>query len=321
MKNSDITLEQICCPVCSAESAKEIFRRPDHAFQVSSYAFPVVKCINCGMGYVKTRPSAQSLHAFYPAEFYKKNHTEAAPVLHKKLNLLNKFTTKGTLLDIGCAGGEFIHHASQNGWEAYGYEWSSTPPNHFSGRIAYGESPLEAYEGKSFSAITAWAVMEHAHNLQSLTRDISKLLAPGGIFVCLVTNFNSLPARFMQRDDIPRHLNLFTKSSLTRLLKEHHMSPIHWDFGNEIFSGSHLGLLVFLAKRLAGESIETIVEQHRAPGQRSLFCNTLYGSPSRMIKALCRLDKTLTPGIDFLASKLNAGLTMTVIAKKNSADS
>lgn len=330
MQNTLLTTT-VACPVCSSNAAKPLFLRRDLAFLRHPHAFSVVRCTTCGMGYVQDRPTPEALSLFYPPGFYARNHSYSGEQkkLGRKLNFLERFLVDKKslrrcrrsglrLLDVGCAGGEFVAYAAQNGWDAYGYEWSQTPPNHYNSPIIHAPTLQNIFEGSSFDAITAWAVLEHAYNLRELTAEISRLLKPGGIFVALVTNFNSIPGRYMQQDGIPRHLNLFTRRSLTRLLKENHLTPQTWSYSNAIFSGSHRGLLVFLLKRLAGESLESIVEQHRAPGKRHEFCTMLRGRPSRLTDWVCRFDRTLfAPVMDALTALTGFGFTMTVTAVKN----
>lgn len=318
LRPKDFTTEHVACPVCGESRAKILFMRRDHTYLVSSHAFPVVRCRGCGMGYLQDRPTEDSINFFYPHQFYQSNHAnyETGTVLRNKLNLLERHASPGKLLDIGCAGGEFVDFATKNGWDGYGYEWSSTPPNYFGSRIIYGDNSQKAFSDQQFDAITAWAVLEHALNLQTLMTNAVSSLKPGGIFLALVTNLNSIPGRLMQQDDIPRHVNLFTKRSMAMLMRQHGLVPFAWNFGNNIFSGSHRGMLVFLAKRLAGEPLEFILAQHREPGRRHEFCNTLNGKPSRFTTWLAAFDRQITPSVDALATKIGVGFTMTVIARK-----
>lgn len=313
------------CPVCGSSKSKILFQRRDLTFLLHPHAFSVVRCSGCGMGYVRDRPAPGALSLFYPPEFYASNHSYSAEQtpLRNKLNFLKKrmksLGARGlNILDVGCAGGEFVNYAAQHGWNAHGYEWSPTPPNHYDTPIVHAPTLCGAFKTASFDVVTAWAVLEHSNNLSELISEISRLLKPGGLFIALTTNLNSIPGRYMQQDDIPRHLNLFTRASMNRLLVEQGLHPRHWSYSNAIFSGSHRGLLVFLLKRLAGESLESIVEQHRAPGKRHEFCTMLRGRPSRLTDWLCRFDRTLfAPVMDALTTLTGFGFTMTVTAVKN----
>ena len=205
----------------------------------------------------------------------------------------------------------------QNGWQASGYDWTTSLSNQTSLPIQYGGKLDELYADKSFSVITAWAVMEHVATLRDTMQNISRMLAPGGIFIALVPNFASIPGRYMQGDDIPRHLNLFTPGSFDRLLREYGLQPVQHLFDQKIFMGTHRGLLVYLLKRLAGEPLDDIVSQHRAPGRRPEFCGMLRGKPSALTRTVCWFDRTVfAPAADWFAQKIGRGFTMTIIARK-----
>ena len=318
-----LELEHARCPVCLSDDYSEMFKRPDLRLCCSPHRFTIVRCKACGMGYVLDRPTEASLPLFYPARFYATNHDRSGQLrpLQNKMALVARHAagfSGGRLLDLGCAGGEFVAFARQHGWQASGYDWTTSLSNQTSLPIQYGGDLAALYGDASFDVITAWAVMEHVYSLRDTMRNISRMLRPGGIFIALVTNFDSIPGHYMQGDDIPRHLNLFTPRSFDRLLEEYGMRAVERLFDQKIFMGTHRGLLVYLLKRLAGEPLSDIVSQHRAPGRRPEFCGMLRGRPSALTRAVCWFDRTLfAPVIDKAAEKLGKGLTLTVIARKN----
>ncbi|MFW5501590.1 MULTISPECIES: methyltransferase domain-containing protein [unclassified Maridesulfovibrio] len=314
-------VEEIDCPVCGCANFDLLFKRPDHTHLVSDYQFPVVRCKSCRAGYLRIRPTREGVKCFYTDDFYRLNSKENAEDKgnrrsYKKLKLFDKYVSAGRLLDVGCAGGEFVRFLNKRGWDAYGYEpmgGANLLPDE---RIKTGSNLLDVYSGEEFDVVTSWAVLEHVHNLQQLMDDIATLIRPGGIFISLVTNLNSVPGRFMRQDDVPRHLNFFTKKSLGILLKQHNMKPISWSFKGDIFDGSQRGMLVFGAKFLLGESMESIVAQHREPGRRHEFCGQLKGRPSKAIASLAAVDRWIAPYFDTVIESLGYGFIMTVVAQK-----
>ena len=322
MSAPNFELVRVSCPACTCSDFTTAFKRQDLMYRCSSYPFTVVKCKECGMGYVLDRPSETSLSQFYPPQFYVTNHDRSGQLrpLQNKLDIVNKYAAEfsgGSLLDLGCAGGEFVAFAQQNGWQASGYDWTTSLSNQTPLPIQYGGRLGDLYNDDSFDVITAWAVMEHVYSLRDAMQHISRMLRPGGIFVALVTNFESIPGRYMQGDDIPRHLNLFTPRSYDRLLKEFGMQPVQHLYDQKIFMGTHRGLLVYLLKRLAGEPLDDIVSQHRAPGRRPEFCGMLRGKPSALTRTVCWFDRTIfAPVADGIAQRIGRGFIMTVIARK-----
>jgi 2-polyprenyl-3-methyl-5-hydroxy-6-metoxy-1,4-benzoquinol methylase len=77
------------------------------------------------------------------------------------------------------------------------------------------------FNGRKFSAITFWAVIEHLANPRDFLARTSSLLEPGGFCFILVPNFRSLAVRILgpkYRYIFPQHVNYFTLETLERLV-------------------------------------------------------------------------------------------------------
>ncbi len=321
--HTHIRTQKRVCPICGSAKAMLCFLRKDLAYESSNQDYSVVKCQECSLGYIQNIPLIEEFDKIYPEAFYQSNRQNYALSEQRNMHKLTMVTSNYAqsskdmrLLDIGCAGGEFVNYARAQGIEAYGYDWTTSLSS--KDYLFYSNNIWEHFPQKnSFDCVTMWAVLEHVLDIQNCVKHISHVLKPNGICILLVTNFNSIPGHYMQQDDIPRHINLFTKKSLTRLLNSYNLNAYKWDFSNDIFSGSHRGLSVFLLKQLFGEKKSDIVAQHRAPGRREEFCTMLNGKPSKLIKSLCKFDNIITPYINSLASFLHLGMSMTVIATKH----
>jgi SAM-dependent methyltransferase len=85
-------------------------------------------------------------------------------------------------------------------------------------------APLNFQDG-SFDAVVMWHVLEHMIDPQTTVAHVTRLLRPGGVFLCAVPNFGSARSP-LRRDkwfhlDVPRHLNHFTVPALRTLLATH----------------------------------------------------------------------------------------------------
>ncbi len=130
------------------------------------------------------------------------------------------------LLDYGCGTGEFVLHASRNGYAAAGYE-----PDHHAREMAHKKGTrvfsswedLETHAG-SFDIITLWHVLEHIPNLQEMLQNLQGMLRKGGLMVVAVPMANSYDAQHYKEAwaawDLPRHLYHFTPETLHRMLKD-----------------------------------------------------------------------------------------------------
>jgi SAM-dependent methyltransferase len=298
-----------------------IFKRKDLRFHVSDDVFSIVRCRKCKMVYVNPRPTEKEIHDFYTDEFYEAN-IDAQKLLQESENLNRlkfeyvKDINAGHMLEIGPSKGEYMFYMKTKGWQVKGIEFSGKPPNLFNLDIYYGVLSDAGLPPRSFDLITMWAVLEHVYNPLDLLRNVSDLLKPGGRFVALVTNFRSIPARFLRHDDIPRHTNLFTRKTLSKALNSSGLVPENFYFNHELYGGSHRGLFNYSMKLLFGESLEQITAQNRLSGRWGEFSSELKGKPSFMMKKIDRWDIKLSPYIDRIMDKLNLGFLMIVTAKK-----
>jgi len=314
-------LEYITCPLCGMDDTKLVFKRKDLTHQVSEFEFPVVHCRRCGMVYVNPRPTATDIHRFYTDDFYNISSTPEQTILEKCKVLQAKYDKikgmkPGTLLDIGCSKGEFMFMMKNKGWTVKGLEFSLKPPNLFNLDIHYGDLVTAPFEKESFDLITLWAVLEHVYDPKETLASINRLIKPGGSLVMLVTNFNSIPARFMRHDDIPRHTNMFTKKTITEMLNQTGFKPVKFYFDQEIFSGSVRGLLNYCVKLIAGEKKEEILAQCRTPNRWHEFSSQIKGRSSKLMLKVDSFDIAMSPVLNRFLDQLQFGFIMTVVSIK-----
>jgi hypothetical protein len=78
----------------------------------------LVECA-CGMAFVNPMPTAESIPLLYPGD-YLRDKTDLASLYSRMMTYLP--VERGKLLDIGCGRGDFINHASKEGWEVEGVD-------------------------------------------------------------------------------------------------------------------------------------------------------------------------------------------------------
>jgi SAM-dependent methyltransferase len=144
-------------------------------------------------------------------------------------------TPGGRLLDVGSGSGEFVAQMAALGWRAEGVE--PDPAAVASAReaglpVTQGTlSDLDPAEhADAFDAVTLSHVIEHLHDPAEDLRRIRPLLRPGGLLWIATPNLEALGLRRFGRDwvnlDPPRHLVLFTRASLERLLRDTGFEPL-----------------------------------------------------------------------------------------------
>ena len=242
---------------------KFLFPAFDFVQHVTEQAFALCRCCACGVGYLSPRPRPEHMLAFYPERYYWLHENAAAPLtqdevlqtrakqIQAKSNCL-KHLRPGRLLDIGAQKGEFVYCMSRQGWQAEGVEYSTTPPNLFQMPIRYGEFLEMDLPTAGYDCVTMWAVLEHVYQPRPYIARVAEVLRPGGTFIGLVTNLSSVQSRILRQDDYPRHLTIFTRSSLRRVLQEHGFQVKRFWTDQKIFGGSVQGGITFLHETIAG---------------------------------------------------------------------
>ncbi len=238
------------CGICGATSAEFLFSARDGNFHTTDEVFSVVRCTACGVVQTIPRPPDNTLGRFYPRAYYPIGGYDPGyyrrsilPSQREKLNIVRHFRKTGNLLDVGCGAGFFVREATGGGFTAQGVEFSQEAvefgKSQGTERIAEGDFLQTEFPGRSFDIITLWHVLEHLPRPVEILDKIRGLLAPEGILVIAVPNFESLQARVFRGRwyhlEVPRHLYHFTPGSLRKLLEgrgfgvkaEYHRSPEH----------------------------------------------------------------------------------------------
>jgi len=143
---------------------------------------------------------------------------------------VTSYLSKGRLLDVGCATGDFLLTFDPEAWSLYGLEYSD-----FAARSAQARTTADIVCGEltdvinrlplgSFDAITLWDVIEHVRNPRLYLECCKALLGSGGLLFLTTGEFDSLAAKVMGRRwhlmIPPKHLFYFSRRGLFRLLEE-----------------------------------------------------------------------------------------------------
>ncbi len=185
------------------------------------------------------KPSLEKLASYYESDDYishtdgkrslfeKMYHFIKSIALKKKLELINKQSAKGKLLDIGAGTGEFLVVARNEGWQITGIEPSEKAKSIAINKGVTFVQNLSDLENNSFDVITMWHVLEHVPNLDEYISELKRLVKPNGTIIVAVPNFKSFDAEFYGKFwaayDVPRHLWHFSKTTIEKLFSEKEM--------------------------------------------------------------------------------------------------
>lgn len=140
---------------------------------------------------------------------------------------LPKMAQGRQLLDIGCGNGEFLLRARSAGWQVTGLDFDPKAVEAATSKglnvKLCGPDTLEE-SSSQFDAITMAHVIEHVHNPLQMLKASHQLLKPGGFLWIETPNLNSTGHSHYGRNwrglEPPRHLTIFTETSLVAALEE-----------------------------------------------------------------------------------------------------
>jgi SAM-dependent methyltransferase len=153
-----------------------------------------------------------------------KLESDYAPVrFDRELRLFRTWCKAGSVLDVGCSTGGFLHEINQRyprQYELLGTDVASTALDYAVSRgvPVTGDSFLDLAVGENrFDAITFWAVIEHLAYPEKFLSKAAQTLKRGAHCFILVPNQRSLAVRLLglkYRYLMPEHLNYFTPATL-----------------------------------------------------------------------------------------------------------
>ena len=145
---------------------------------------------------------------------------------------LEKEPGRNRVLDVGCGDAFFLAGLKDAGWEVQGLEPDVNAAERARRHgIPVVAAPLEqaSFEPSSFDAVTMNHVLEHFHDPLEALRICRRVLRPGGTIWLATPNLEALGHALFGSDwlglDPPRHLVLFTRSSLADAVESAGFAP------------------------------------------------------------------------------------------------
>ncbi len=227
------------CPCCGGSSFEPFVACKDYT--VSKETFQIVSCKGCGFKFTNPRPSADKIGDYYKSENYISHSNTSKGIISKlykavrnytlkgKVNLIQKYSQKGNLLDYGCGTGMFLSAARSSTWNVFGIE-----PDSGARDFAIKENKATVYPDvevahsmlseTSFNCITLWHVLEHVIELNQTLSWFHHKLNPGGALIIAVPNHTSFDAKhygeFWAAYDVPRHLYHFEEKTMKAVVEK-----------------------------------------------------------------------------------------------------
>ncbi len=163
---------------------------------------------------------------------------------------LDDTVSGGRLLDVGCGKGDLLDRMRRRGWAVEGTDVDATALEYARAKhgltVRLGTLDDLRFPAGSFDAITMNHVIEHVYEPVSLLWECRRILKSGGRLVVVTPNLDSLGHRRFGENwfplDPPRHLHLFTKSTLAECARRAEFQSFElWSapaYAKGVFEGS-----------------------------------------------------------------------------------
>jgi 2-polyprenyl-3-methyl-5-hydroxy-6-metoxy-1,4-benzoquinol methylase len=210
------------CVLCG--SSKESFR---------PYArrgkYGIVRCASCGLVFVNPRDDQRDILGQYvddvssPVTYYENTARVDSLIFAKRLEWVERFAKKGTLLDIGCNVGTFLSVATPRGWDAVGVDANphaisvSKEKGYKTFHGLFGPDLIATMNPKEFDLVCLNDVVEHFPNPLESLKHVRSVVKSDGFLALNTPNFDSIVARTFQIK--PReHIFFFDEKTIRRIL-------------------------------------------------------------------------------------------------------
>jgi 2-polyprenyl-3-methyl-5-hydroxy-6-metoxy-1,4-benzoquinol methylase len=249
MPLSQIEVEPTDCAVCQSSQAVPEASGKDYLHRTSGQEYQFCRCLGCGHLYLNPRPTFAEIGRIYPAEYavFTKRFGRSDSLFAKLKDrvLLGRFDALSArlpasmrLLDVGCGDGRFLLALRRRfpAAELTGLDWSFGPAiaddlasadvGTVTGAIETTSLPEE-----KFDVITMNQLIEHTWDVRLVVERCRRALKVGGLLAIETPNPDGWDRRLFKTGAWggyywPRHLNLFTRDHLARIMTESGMEIV-----------------------------------------------------------------------------------------------
>src|SRR5882724_185789 len=231
----------------------------------------IVRCVNCDLVYTNPMENMKKILQGYGDvvdKEYLKTEKFRKLLSLKHLAILEKFKTKGQMLDIGCFAGFFLELSKSKGWKTYGIEpsqWASKIARDRGVTIVGRDIERSKLKSNFFDVITMWDVIEHLPNPQTVIKIIHKALKKNGIVAFGTPNIEGLLAKVLKNHYpylIRMHIILYSPKTLKKLFEENGFRVIHKETYGRIYPLEYILARIKFNNKVF-QYIKTTILSHR----------------------------------------------------------
>jgi SAM-dependent methyltransferase len=228
------------CNLCGARDAA-----PRFTAEVSGRR--VVRCRRCGLVFYDPMLSPAEAAALYSDDYFAREFPEesrqaARPRHERRLARIERETSRGRLLDVGCGAGGFLDAARARGWQVAGLDVAPAAARAAVPGVDVWEGDLSLARPAGvapFDVVTMWDVLEHLTDPVGALREARRWVRPGGLLVVQTQDVDGVTSAWMGRrweQYVEYHLYHFSSRTLHSALERGGFSEVRIE-GSEAFVG------------------------------------------------------------------------------------
>jgi SAM-dependent methyltransferase len=223
------------CNLCGSHDAS-FFIEAKGVDALCDKLFQLIRCDSCGLVSLDTEVRPEEAKSLDFKEYYGSETPSCLGIFGFIMNFfmlmrvrkIEKVSSPGAILDIGCGNGDFLKKMNSGGWDCYGLDTSPYAVE-ITGKI----EGVHAFCGgiddvrlpeNFFDAVTFWQSFEHMSRPSDLLRKVRGLLKDDGVIFISVPNIESIEARISVGRwlglDLPRHLYFYSPKTIRSLLEK-----------------------------------------------------------------------------------------------------
>ncbi len=158
-------------------------------------SFPLVECGDCGLRFLRVQPAGAALAELYAAPYFERDFRcgrSAAAYASEEafraenedlLDAFERLGPRGSLLEVGSAGGWLLERARLRGWRVQGVELSGAAVALARARgltVFEGDLPAANLPAESFDLVYMGDVLEHVPDCRAVLAEAARVLKSGG---------------------------------------------------------------------------------------------------------------------------------------------
>lgn len=226
------------CFICGGKS----FEKGFGGIKAVGGVYSVYFCASCGLGRTDPFLDPERLRKIYSSTYREDDSTRfAAPIERlirylrgRRRGLIEKFSAKGSILDIGCGRGDFLGLMAEKGWQVSGLDLDDRIAGH--GRrtgmdLRSGTIEDAGFPDERFNTITFWHVFEHLREPLRTLAECRRVLKDDGLLVVAIPDVASTQARLTGKEwfhlDPPYHLYHYSHENIKTLLSKAGFEVVH----------------------------------------------------------------------------------------------